>query len=263
LRYGFEQWNRSLARVIANARSADFPASIEAALKTLIDFDILMVFAYSGPAKPLCLYHNMTADRAATVISDYSKGPYLLDPFYNAAVNLRETGVNRLRDLAPDQFYSSEYFKRHYVRTRIRDEVGFFLRPRADMGVVVSITRPIEEPLFSATELRTIRAAEPVIRTLAESYWKDAGDREASGTERHPSDPINSALDQMARNLLTAREIEITSLILRGHSSASIAALLKIVEGTVKIHRKNIYQKLSVSSQSELFSLFISHLQKY
>lgn len=222
-----------------------------------------MVFAYSGPAKPVSLYHNMTAERAATVIADYSKGPYLLDPFYNATVNLKETGVRRLRDLAPDQFYSSEYFKRHYVRTRIRDEVGFFFRPRADMGVVVSITRPIEQPLFSATELRTIRAAEPVISTLAESHWKDAGDNQASAGERHQSDPINAALDQMARNVLTAREIEITSLILRGHSSASIAALLKIVEGTVKIHRKNIYQKLSVSSQSELFSLFISHLQKY
>lgn len=222
-----------------------------------------MVFAYSGPAKPASLYHNMTRERAATVIADYSKGPYLLDPFYNATVNLKDTGVRRLRDLAPDQFYSSEYFKQHYVRTRIRDEIGFFVRPRADMSVVVSITRSIEEPLFSATELRTIRAAEAVISTLVESHWKDAGDREASGNERHHPDPINAALDQMARNVLTAREIEITSLILRGHSSASIAALLKIVEGTVKIHRKNIYQKLSISSQSALFSLFISHLQKY
>jgi hypothetical protein len=28
----------------------------------------------------------------------------------------------------------------------------------------------------------------------------------------------------------------------------------------VKIHRKNIYAKLGISSQSELFSLFISYL---
>ncbi len=54
-------------------------------------------------------------------------------------VNLKEAGVRRPRDLTPDQFYSSEYFKQHYVRTRIRDEIGFFVRARADIGVVVSI----------------------------------------------------------------------------------------------------------------------------
>nr|WP_244625004.1 MULTISPECIES: helix-turn-helix transcriptional regulator [Rhizobiaceae] len=66
----------------------------------------------------------------------------------------------------------------------------------------------------------------------------------------------------MADGILTRREIEITSLILRGHSSRSIAETLNIAEGTVKIHRKNIYQKLGASSQSELFSMFIVQLSK-
>lgn len=57
-------------------------------------------------------------------------------------------------------------------------------------------------------------------------------------------------------------EIEITSLILRGHSSAAIADALNIAEGAVKIHRKNIHQKLRISSQAELFSLFLFHLSK-
>lgn len=262
MQYGFERWNEGLARAIAGVRSPDFPSLLEAAIGALADFDILMVFAYCGPAKPLCLYHNMAAERAETVIGDYSKGPYVLDPFYHAAANLKEVGVQRLRDLAPDQFYNSEYFKRHYVRTRIRDEVGFFLRPRADIGVVISITRPIDAPLFSAIDLRRLRAAASVVMTLAESNWREAGDSQKAAEERNASDPINAALAEMARNRLTAREIEITSLILRGHSSASIATLLKIVEGTVKIHRKNIYQKLSISSQSELFSIFIGHLQR-
>jgi hypothetical protein len=48
--------------------------------------------------------------------------------------------------------------------------------------------------------------------------------------------------------------------VLRGHSSDSISQQLGIAQGTVKIHRKNIYNKLKISSQSELFSLFISSL---
>ena len=59
---------------------------------------------------------------------------------------------------------------------------------------------------------------------------------------------------------LTPREVEVTSLVLRGHSNASIATALKITPGTVKIHRKNIHHKLKISSQAELFGLFIRQL---
>ncbi len=48
--------------------------------------------------------------------------------------------------------------------------------------------------------------------------------------------------------------------MLRGHSSESISRRFGIYTGTVKIHRKNIYAKLGISSQSELFSRFISYL---
>lgn len=49
-------------------------------------------------------------------------------------------------------------------------------------------------------------------------------------------------------------------MVLRGHSSNSIGRQFQITTGTVKIHRKNIYAKLGISSQSELFSHFISYL---
>ncbi len=49
-------------------------------------------------------------------------------------------------------------------------------------------------------------------------------------------------------------------MVLRGHSSDSIGRHFGITTGTVKVHRKNIYAKLGISSQSELFSLFISYL---
>ena len=52
---------------------------------------------------------------------------------------------------------------------------------------------------------------------------------------------------------LTGREADVTSLILRGHSSGSIGLNLGISVETVKVHRKHIYAKLKVSSQAELF----------
>nr|WP_237684321.1 helix-turn-helix transcriptional regulator [Pseudaminobacter soli] len=56
---------------------------------------------------------------------------------------------------------------------------------------------------------------------------------------------------------LTPRELEVVGLVLEGHSSESISSLLGISAGTVRIHRKNIYAKMRISSQRELFAIFI------
>ncbi|WP_210337734.1 helix-turn-helix transcriptional regulator [Mesorhizobium sp. INR15] len=71
---------------------------------------------------------------------------------------------------------------------------------------------------------------------------------------------VEQAFETFAPSRLTRREQGIVSLILRGHSSMSIGRILEIAEGTVKIHRKHIYAKLDISSQTELFNPFIKHL---
>ena len=45
-------------------------------------------------------------------------------------------------------------------------------------------------------------------------------------------------------------------------SSDLVGLSLGIAEGTVKNHRKHIHAKLGISSQAELFALFLRHLRK-
>ena len=59
---------------------------------------------------------------------------------------------------------------------------------------------------------------------------------------------------------LTAREIEVVRLSLSGFSTRAIAERLEISFETVRAHKKHIYAKLGVSSQSELFALFYEPL---
>jgi DNA-binding CsgD family transcriptional regulator len=257
----FAAWNEVLALAMTAVGGPDFPHRLEALLRVIIDFDILMAFGYSGVSRPLVHFHNIRDPRSTTVIDAYVAGPYLLDPFYAEATKPGVEGVRRLRDMAPDQFYNSEYFRQHYALTGIRDEVGIICRPAPDHGVVLSFTRPIQQPAFGQRDLKSVRAASPILRLLLEDHFgRVEHAARAGGLQRAPADAINMTLTRMTEGLLTPREIEITSLILRGHSTISIAERLAIVEGTVKIHRKNIYHKLGISSQAELFGTFIRQL---
>ena len=64
---------------------------------------------------------------------------------------------------------------------------------------------------------------------------------------------ISAALNNFGSSLLTERECRIAQYLLRGHSTRSLAERLGISEDTVKTHRKNLYTKLDIAKQSELF----------
>jgi DNA-binding NarL/FixJ family response regulator len=51
-------------------------------------------------------------------------------------------------------------------------------------------------------------------------------------------------------------------LLLRGHSTKSVARELDIAPGTVMVHKRNLFSKLGITSQFELFSRFIDELPR-
>ena len=57
---------------------------------------------------------------------------------------------------------------------------------------------------------------------------------------------------------LTAREKEVTSLLLAGDSQKMIAAKLNVSFSTVSFHIRNLYRKLNIQSKGELFALFLA-----
>jgi DNA-binding NarL/FixJ family response regulator len=56
--------------------------------------------------------------------------------------------------------------------------------------------------------------------------------------------------DEVARALLTPRELEILRLAAQGHSNAQIAAELWVTEQTVKFHLSNTYRKINVTNRT-------------
>lgn len=252
----FGLWNERIAAAAAGTGEAEFPQRLAEALRMLTPFTILMVFAYRGEEAPRDVHNNIAPDLAKIVVRDYIAGPYVLDPFFEAVRSGTRQGLLVLRHLAPDRFYTSEYYRQHYERTQIRDEVGFVIGLERGVTAVLSLTRQRGEPRFSESELRMLRQAEPLVRALGQRHWAAVPDLFAEQRASQPGE-LDQAFAGFTGGLLTARETEVVRLILKGHSSVSIAGLLGISPGTVKIHRKHIYQKLGIASQTELFSRFI------
>ena len=71
---------------------------------------------------------------------------------------------------------------------------------------------------------------------------------------------LESALAAFGASVLTERECQTVQLVLQGYSTKAISSQLAIAVETAKLHRKNAYAKLAVSTQGELFNLFINAL---
>lgn len=266
------QWSRSVAELVAACNGAGFEAALCQALRRLVEFDFVMAFAYRGAERPLALGDTLDPAMRRIVIEDYQNGPYILDPFFQAIHDGVRDGCHRLANLAPDRFRQSEYFRAHYARTRIGEEVGFFFAVPGEAVGVLSFARWNDHPPLTRHDMELLRAVEPSLAALCARHWAGAAERfpglrrpgrsetrTAKGAAAGPL-PLAQALARFGAARLSTREREIVTYVLQGHSTESIARHLDISPGTVKIHRKNIYRKLGISTQAQLFASFLDSM---
>ncbi|MGH1481452.1 MAG: helix-turn-helix transcriptional regulator [Geminicoccales bacterium] len=237
----------------------DFASRLSAALKGIAPFDYTVVFGYLGAARPLDLYDDFSGGKRRIFVEDYQEGPYLLDPFYLACTDSVDPGLHRLRDLAPDRFYQGEYFRNYYVQTGLAEEIGFFISLPDEATVVVSLMRA--KKVFSAKELRDLKQYWPVVSAACTQHWQDLASRFGKSGKDHADRGSRRSVEldfqKFGGGLLTPREKEVVEFTLKGHSADAVGRILEISPGTVRIHRRNIYSKLRIHSQGELFSRFI------
>ncbi len=248
-----EQWSKGLAGLAGSTGTEEFPVMLLEALRRLVAFDFIMAFAYRGRERPLLLADTLNEARHQVIAIDYAAGPFLLDPFYQLVAKGIQDGCHRLQDVAPDHFRRSEYFRLHYGRTGIGEEIGFAFPMDEGFTGVTSFARWVEGPPVTRTEMGILRAVGPAISAFSGLHWRKSG---STSVKPEPA-PVAARVRHLGFQILSAREREIVTMVLQGHSTESVALSLDISPGTVKIHRKNIYRKLKVSSQAELFAAFM------
>lgn len=249
-------------QMIAALGTETFPVALADLLRLAVPYSYTVVFGYRGAARPLDLFDDFPDEKRNIFVTDYLEGPYLLDPFFLAANRAVAPGLYRMRSLAPDRFFQGEYYRNYYAQTGLAEEVGFFIDIAPSCMIVVSLMRA--EKVFSSREMGALRELVPVVIAATRRHW--AGLENPSSSKRPPAagdeTKVEMSFAAFGRDVLTAREREIVEHTLKGHSAEAIGTLLGIASGTVRIHRRNVYAKLRISSQGELFSRFIQTLGK-
>lgn len=243
--------------VAAIGDSASFGERLAVFLRRRAASDSLVILRYHYQYAPEVLFEDLDARDAAALYDRYFEGTYLLSPFYlrwRAAPE--ERGLYQLKDVAPEGFFDSVYYTDYYERSGLIDEVGFLVPVDPDSAVLVSLGRTAQLPAFPAAERARLAAVEPIVNSAVRRHLALSSASRATRMRKQLAD----ALQLFGSSLLTEREQGVVQLMLRGHSSKSCARELGISPTTERVHRRNIYAKLGISSQAELFSLFFDAL---
>ncbi|MHC0025537.1 helix-turn-helix transcriptional regulator [Enterobacter vonholyi] len=157
-------------------------------------------------------------------------------------------GMRRLDDVAPLRFHDSEYYRRYFQRNIVEDEVqvNLLLDERRMMCLSLGSARR-----FSNHDIGFLHLAESWLLPLMRQHTRFENAR-AEVTKS----PFMATLSGAEGGVLTGREIEVTRLMLSGCSTKEIARRMSISVETVRAHKKHLYAKLKVKTQSELFLLF-------
>ena len=252
-------YNEQLARLITRVGQADFARQLVATLKSLVPIDDATVLVYPDTDLPVVEYFEVPAGLDRSTLDVFVAGAFVLDPYYQAASRDRRFGVFQLRDLAPTGFRDSEYYKAWYRNCGYQDECGFLLPNGATGFINIALGRTGHKSRFTRQQVAALVAVRPVIEVLCQQHWQawPEAEKESAVNLR---EQLNTALNQFGSSLLTEREAQVINMVLHGHSTKTLAEKLSISVETVKLHRKHAYAKLEVSSQAELFYLFLDSL---
>ncbi|MFY9334250.1 MAG: helix-turn-helix transcriptional regulator [Porticoccaceae bacterium] len=253
------EFSTELAAIMPEIGSERLPSLLVRMLKSLVPFDNAVILHYRHGDAPLIHYNDIPPLQHEKQIDFFVNGAFLLDPFYRAAVDTNLSGLHRLSELAPEGFEKTEYYRSYFKYTEIKDEVGFIIHLSATQFINISMGRLTFAQRFNRTHISIFQGIAPVIETLCKLQWGAKASANQPQENKLPSQ-LDSALKHFGTAYLTERETQVVQLFLHGHSTKSIAERLGISPETVKLHRKNSYAKLDVSSQAELFYLFIDSL---
>ena len=244
------------ADFVATIGGDDFFVQIVDQFRDIADFDFCLIFLYQKNKPPKVIFDGLTPIGCADGIRNFVENTYVLNPFYKAFSKGIDAGLHYMDELINgNDIYEGEHGD-YKITIDSAEEIGYVTRgwPKHMKEILISI--PLDDnSMVEVTLAQKKDVADTGERVLSE--LENLIPLLISGVKKHCEiKPVTNQAANSATLSLSTREKQVAELILAGHSSLSIGNHLGIALPTVKTHRKNIYQKLEISTQAELFSIY-------
>lgn len=264
-------WIEAIADSIERINSGSCPIHLIEAIGTLVKFDMAMSVVYSRQAKPFYVCDTFQTEKTKRGLSNYINSTYVLNPTYTAYCKGLKSGVYRLRELSSGDRINSHHYQTLKINRILGEELEYITEgwPHNMEEIFIAISLPADEMAeisllrarskvsFVDTEIALLEAHLPLIEAVYRQYWIKARCYVALD---HSEPPMDYMLKTVFEDRLSRRESQVAVLALKGSSGQDIANELGISITTVKTHRKNLYLKLGITTQTEMFSLALNAL---
>jgi DNA-binding CsgD family transcriptional regulator len=261
--FNLPEWNEAVGQMIAHLDDAVFPRILISAIRVLVPIDKSLITLEKKQLIPVHVFDSGIAPEEHELhVERYLSGAYLLDPVYQALFRGIKPGFYHLKELSPDNFEQSEYYRVYYKATGIVEDVLYLVMLDEDTSLSIMLGRDLDKPPYNEEEQNRLQIVDPIVQNAAKHHWGHMDtESTAAGSPMFDLDrQLEMASENFGKSILTKRELELTHLMLRGHSVKSAAWEMRISPDTIKMHRKNLYAKLNISDHPDLFALFISAL---
>jgi DNA-binding CsgD family transcriptional regulator len=264
------EWAIASAEIVERLDDPTLPHCLTGAFATLVSFDHCEQIVYQGESRPLIVYEHGLGDFYRAGLQNYMRYSYVLNPFYQMYRAGLASGVYRLRDLAERRPNIGQDWNNCRARQMAKEEIGYLtdgmpageeelcigIHMGGDQFAGITLSRARSINGYSNRELNLLSSIVPFVRASYRRFWRQARFVQLGAPKAAESGTLQS--QNIGR--LSPREREIGQLLLQGHSTVSITLRLGISATTVKTHRKNLYAKLGIATQFELFKLFADSL---
>jgi DNA-binding CsgD family transcriptional regulator len=264
--WGSSEWLASLTQLSGAVGTAAFEESLFAALNRVVAVDHCTVFTFH---RRLGRGHLLTTGRidpetSLRLAEDYVGRYYADDPNFDRIRASSPPGSVAMVGFEPRSL-SPEYRERFFLETDLVDKVSA-LTWQTDGVVYCNFYRLGDTGRFSSRESSRLAEVLPLFAQMITLHHRatpllGASDKRADDPEeeiRRLAALLGPPLDG-----LTARERDVCLRVLLGYGSEAIALHLDIAVSSVVTYRKRAYEKLRISSQNELFALFLRSLKTF
>ncbi len=258
-----DEYHNTLPAVIDSIGSDNFSIALLEFIRSIASFDSAVVMAYPEASALQVIHNALHAGDQSGFGTRYQDHLWLLSPLYLSAKS-GVRGFFHILDIAPENFKHSEYYNLYYHSNGVKDQVGFLVESGDGTPIAISLERTPALRSFSKTDKKRLKDAAPTLSSLVKKHWPEGLSNTTSAStemlETNLHHHVETLLSQFGSSCLTPRERDVVQLVLKGYPSKVAAQHLGISSQTEQVHRKNIYQKLGLSSHGELFSLFFDAL---